>query len=274
MRFRLRNFVPPGIMSWFIVLTHTYTQGLHWREGVRLQYNEHQAEVVLNPSSRELWLRVRGPAPSNFFNILQHTINERILKRFFVGLQYTRQVPCTCHLARGEREACPYFHDYERLVKRMKRGILKAECGDSFEYVSVPELLEGIHYSTNNRFEAKLEQIHHTVKEGQNQLSTTLNQMQMQLSQGFEQLKRDFTRLWNHHTSNLNAECPNIFIIMPGDRRHWHPKNLFNSEHTLYLLCQHPPHPHIVRGEPGYAITEAKEWFGKMALFRNLFPVL
>lgn len=268
MRFRLRNFVPPGIMSWFIVLTHTYTQGLHWREGVRLHYNEHQAEVVLNPSSRELWLRVRGPAPSNFFNILQHTINERILKRFFIGLQYTRQVPCTCHLARDEgenREACPYFHDYERLVKRIKRGILKAECGDSFEYVSVPELLEGIHYSTNNRFEAKLEQIHETVKEGHLELSTTLNQMQMQLSQGFEQLKRDFTRLWNHQMSNLNAECPNIFIIMPGDRRHLHPKNLFNTEHTLYLLCQHAPQPHIVSGEAGYSITEAKEWFGKMA---------
>ncbi|NVM57338.1 MAG: leucine-rich repeat domain-containing protein, partial [Desulfobacterales bacterium] len=48
MVFRLINFVPPGIMSWFIVLTNPYTQGLHWREGVRLQYKEHQAQVVLN----------------------------------------------------------------------------------------------------------------------------------------------------------------------------------------------------------------------------------
>ncbi|MBC8264797.1 MAG: leucine-rich repeat domain-containing protein [Anaerolineales bacterium] len=97
MVFRLTDFVPPGIMSWFIVLTSPYTQGLHWREGVRLQYEDHQAQVELNPSKRELWLRVRGPAPSNFFNILQHTINDRILVYYFEGLEYTREVPCNCH---------------------------------------------------------------------------------------------------------------------------------------------------------------------------------
>jgi hypothetical protein len=32
------NFVPAGIMSWFIVRTHRYTQNLHWREGVILEY--------------------------------------------------------------------------------------------------------------------------------------------------------------------------------------------------------------------------------------------
>ena len=76
------DFVPDGIMSWFIVLTHHFSQDLHWREGVRLQYEGHQAHVELNPSTRQLWLHVRGPAPSNFFNILQHTINDRIIRRY------------------------------------------------------------------------------------------------------------------------------------------------------------------------------------------------
>jgi small GTP-binding protein len=107
MVFRMKDFVPPGIMSWFIVLTQAYTQGLHWREGVRLQYEEHQAEVVLNPSKRELWINVVGPAPSNFFNILQHTINDRILRRFFDGLVYKREIPCNCHIRRGERNHAP-----------------------------------------------------------------------------------------------------------------------------------------------------------------------
>ena len=57
------DFVPDGIMSWFIVLTHHFSQDLHWREGVRLQYEGHQAHVELNPSTRQLWLHVRGPAP-------------------------------------------------------------------------------------------------------------------------------------------------------------------------------------------------------------------
>ena len=47
------DFVPDGIMSWFIVLTHHYSQDLHWREGVRPQYDGHQADVVLNPSTRQ-----------------------------------------------------------------------------------------------------------------------------------------------------------------------------------------------------------------------------
>lgn len=266
MVFRLGNFVPPGLMSWFIVLTHAYTQGLHWREGVRLRYKEHQAQVVLNPSKQELWLRVRGPAPNNFFNILQHTINDRILERFFVGLQYERQVPCNCHTQREGAQACPHFHRYESLVERMEKGKLAIECGvNPWPNVSVPELLYGIHYTTNDKFAAKLDEIHQTVQQGQSKIESKLTQMQIQLSHGFEHLKRDFSRLWNYQMAKLNAECPNTFLIMPGDRSSFNPKNLFNTEYTLYLLCQHPANPHIVRGEEGYRITMAEAWLAKAA---------
>jgi len=47
------DFVPPGIMSWFIVRSHRYTQNLHWREGVILEYEGHQARAELNPMLRE-----------------------------------------------------------------------------------------------------------------------------------------------------------------------------------------------------------------------------
>ena len=271
MVFHLDNFVPPGIMSWFIVLTHAYTQGLHWREGVRLAYKGHQAYVVLNASTRELRLHVRGPAPINFFNILQHTINDRILERFFVGLQYKRRVPCICHQTLGETTPCAYFHDYERLVKRMNKGRSTAECGDSFEPVSVPTLLFGIHYSTNHQFEQQLQELHdtvqqghHKIEQGHHRIENQLTQMRIELAQGFEHLKRDFSRLWNHQMAKLNAECPNTFLIMPGDRHRFHPKNLFGEEYTLYLLCQHPPQPHMVKGEEGYAITLAEEWVANL----------
>jgi hypothetical protein len=36
------DFVPAGIMSWFIVRTHRYTHKLHWREGVVLAYQNHR----------------------------------------------------------------------------------------------------------------------------------------------------------------------------------------------------------------------------------------
>ncbi|MCP4536731.1 MAG: GTPase, partial [Chloroflexi bacterium] len=142
MLFKLQGFTPPGVMSWFIVLTHPYTTGVHWREGVRLEYEGHQAEVVLNPSTHELWLRARGPSPFNFFNILHHTISERVLG-FYKGLQYERLVPCNCHLDQDAgAEPCTYLHNYERLAERMEHNKLEVECDrPPFKQVSVPVLL-------------------------------------------------------------------------------------------------------------------------------------
>jgi internalin A len=264
MVFRLAGFVPPGIMSWFIVLTNPYTQGLHWREGVRLQYKGHQAQVVLNPSKRELWLHVRGPAPSNFFNILQHTINDRILEHYFEGLEYVREVPCNCHVERGDEEPCPYFHDYERLAERMKKGKLTAECGVSFEEVSVPVLLEGIHYTTDDRVAARLKESQETLLQIV-EITSENQRLLTQQAQWFELLNRRFTRLWNLQMHSLNAECPNTFVLMPSDRSAFSPKNLFSTEYTLYLMCQHPSGPHIVSGQKGYPIPQSKEWWATIA---------
>ncbi len=257
------DFTPPGLMSWFIVLSHQYSQGVHWREGVRLQYEKHQAEVVLNPSMRELWLRVRGPAPSNFFNLLQHTINERIIKRYFSGLRYTREIPCNCTECQSA-VASPHYFDYDKLVKRMEDKRLQIECQRSYEMVSVPALLEGIHYTTQDRVEAKVDAalaIIARLDEGQVRIQEELVRSR-QLS---EQILRDTTRLWNFSTNNLSAEAPSAFLLMPGDRSRFHLRNLFDSEFTLYLLCQHPAAPHLPTGEAGYSLPANRQWWSAVA---------
>jgi internalin A len=271
MVYRLQNYVPPGLMSWFIALTHRYTQGLHWREGVRLKYRDHQAEVVLNPSKQELWLRVRGPVPSNFFNILQHTINDRILEYYFEGLDYTREVPCNCHLVAERDTPCEHFHDYERLVERMTQNRLTAECGLTFEEVSVPFLLEGIHYTTDKLVAEKLERNHQALQDlsrGQDRIIEITSQnreLLIQNAQLSEQLIRSFTRLWNLQMASLHAECPNTFVLLPANRSRFNPKNLFNTEFRLFLLCQNPTGPHVCRGEDGYPVPQAKEWWTDIA---------
>jgi GTPase SAR1 family protein len=271
MVYRLRNYVPPGLMSWFIALTHRYTQGLHWREGVRLRYRGHQAEVVLNPSKRELWLRVRGPVPSNFFSILQHTINDRILEHYFEGLEYGREIPCNCHLVRGVDTPCAYFHDFERLVERMTQRKFVAECALTFAEVSVPLLLEGIHYTTDSLLAAKLEETHRALRElahGQGRIIDITSQNRELLvknAQLFEQLNRSFTRFWNLQMANIRAECPNTFILLPASRARFNPKNLFNTEFRLFLLCQNPTGPHVCRGDEGYRVPQAKEWWADVA---------
>src|SRR6266702_4511227 len=107
------DFLPPGIMSWFIVRTHRFSQDLHWREGVLLAYESHQARAELNPMQRELRMLVQGPLPQNFFTILMNTMDV-ILARF-EGLKVRREIPCNCHWQREETEPCPHFYRYEEL---------------------------------------------------------------------------------------------------------------------------------------------------------------
>jgi len=260
MVFQLQGFTPPGLMSWFIVLTHPYTQGIHWRDGVRLQYDGHQAEAILNPSTHELCLRVRGPSPYNFFSILHHTINDRILG-FYEGLAYKRLVPCNCHLGQEEEDIpCPYYHDYERLVERMQHNKLTAECDESFQEVSVPVLLYGIHYSTNDQVAAKLDEIHSAIEQGHEEITDRL----VELSQGFELLRREFTRLWNYEMASIDAECPNTFILVPSWEKPSNLEELLGSKYTLHLMCQHPSEPHVVREEKGYTVIQSYEWWAKL----------
>jgi hypothetical protein len=248
------DFVPDGIMSWFIVLTHHYSQDLHWREGVRLHYDGHQADVVLNPSTRQLWLQVRGPAPSNFFTILQHTINDRIIRRYFEGLTYRRRVPCICHRARGEAAPCSHYFDYDKVVERKQAGKPTIECGNKpYADVSVTELLEGIHYTTLDQLDEKVDRILEVVGENRELL--------LQVRQLSEQSLREQTRMWNVLTKSLFSEAPSVFVIMPGDRRSYDPRGLFSEDYLLYLLCQHPAGPHIVAGEKGYQAPKDREWW-------------
>jgi hypothetical protein len=153
----------------------------------------------------------------------------------------------------------------------MSQQKFTAECGASFGEVSVPLLLEGIHYITDDRIAAKLDETQKALRDlaaGHDRIiaiTSENRELLIQNAQMFEQLNRSFTRLWNLQMASLKIECPNIFMLMPGDRRHFDPRNLFNNQYTLYLLCQNPTRPHIVGGERGYPVPQSKEWWANLA---------
>jgi internalin A len=259
------DFVPTGIMSWFIVRTHRYTTNLHWREGAFLEYEEHQARAELNPMLRELRLVVQGPLPQNFFTILKNTI-DLILGRF-EGLRIQREVPCICHLRRGVAEPCPRFYRYEDLVSRLELGKDKVECPNPpFVEVSVPELLYGIHTSTDR-------QVMDDIKDGQRAALRKLDDLQKldvilaRLNQQSELIGRNFTRQWNLEMKKMEAECPNTFLLTHSDGSRFNPKHWASQEFMLYLVCQHPPGPHKVND--GYHLRKAKEWWIEFSPWLN-----
>jgi internalin A len=250
------DFLPAGIMSWFIVRTHRYSQNLRWREGVLLTYEKHQARVELNPMLRELRLLVQGPLPQNFFTILMNTVDV-ILARF-EGLKFRREIPCICHWQDEKAEPCVHYYRYEELVRRMEAKRYKIECPETFIEVSVPTLLYGIHISTD-------QQIMADIQHGQQEIQQSLKELQKldiildKLNQQSELIGRNFTRQWNLEMKKIEAECPNTFILRSGENEPFDPKNWVSKDYQLYLVCQHPPGPHRV-GD-GYHLRKPKEWW-------------
>src|SRR6266566_9069643 len=205
------DFLPPGIMSWFIVRTHRFSQDLHWREGVLLAYEGHQARAELNPMQREFRLLIQGPLPQNFFTILMNTMDV-ILARF-EGLKVRREIPCNCHWLREETEPCPHFYRYEELVRRMQAKRYNVECPESFNEISVPSLLYGIHISTDQQVMIDIQQGQQEIKQSLKEL-VKLDVILGKLNQQSELIARNFTRQWNFEMKKLKAECQNTFYLI------------------------------------------------------------
>ena len=70
---------------------------------------------------------------------------------------------------------------------------------------------------------------------------------------------RNFTRQWNVEMQRLEAECPNTFFLIPEQRKAFNPKKWIGYKYTMYLVCQHPPGPHVVDEEHGYPLEIPKE---------------
>jgi internalin A len=258
------EFVPAGIMSWFIVRTHRYTLGKHWREGVLLSYQKHYAKIELNPMTRELRLAVWGIQPHNFFSILKDTL-DLILNRF-EGLYIRREVPCICHWQIESEKICQEVYRYEEdLVRRIEVDKQTVECPASYVAVSVPELLYGIHVSTTPQVIAM-------VAAGQQEILRRLMAFQQRDEVLIQQIKqlcewsvRHFTRQWNLEMCKMEAECPNTFILIPGSRAPYDLSNWINHPHKLLLLCQSPSGPHRVDENYAYDLHQPKEWWIKVA---------
>ncbi|WP_201377868.1 COR domain-containing protein [Ktedonobacter sp. SOSP1-85] len=257
------DFVPAGIMSWFIVRTHRYTLNKHWREGVLLTYQNHFARVELNPMKRQLRLAVWGVQPHNFFTILKETI-DLILSRF-EGLHVERKVPCICHRETKAEKPCQEMYRYEEdLIWRMENGRQEVECPKSLVYVSIPTLLYGIHAST-------APQVIAVVEAGKQEILRQLATMQQRddillmliqkVSQSCEWNVRNFTRQWNLEMSKMEAECPNTFILLPDKGTPFNPKHWFQQTYKLHLLCQYPSGPHRLDEDCAYDLHQSREWW-------------
>ncbi len=254
MTYRL-DFIPAGIMSWFIVRTHRYTHHLHWREGVVLAYSSHLARIELFPRRNELHLEVWGIEPRTFLVILKDTI-DLILARF-EGLRIKQEVSCVCHQMTGTTQPCPEVYDYEKqLIKRLDQGLETIQCNESFRQVKVCNLLYGLHVSTIPQVQA--------VIVDSKKMAQGLDEMRSKLeriNQLAEWHVRQFIRHWNLEMQKMESECPSTFMLIPVSETSFNPKNWFNADYKLFLMCQCPSGPHCVHDSKGYDLYQPKRWW-------------
>ena len=200
-----------------------------------------------------------------------------ILARF-EGLQVQREVPCTCHWQRDETDPCPRFYRYEDLARRMEVGKQVVECPDSFQSVSVPQLLYGIHTSTTEQVIADIRRDQQVLLQGQRIIQQDasglpeMRQLLIEVNQRSELIWRELIRQWNVEMQREELECPSVFMLILGKSQRFNPKNWVSQEYQLYLICQHPEAPH--QAGNGYSLREAKDWWITMSPWLNRLSIL
>lgn len=252
MRFALR-VVPAGIPTWFIARSHRFTTYTHWRTGALLAdgpERKHKALVRANVRQGSLELVVRGPRPHDFFALLRDGI-ELTLARF-PGLEVVRTVPCSGHDGRP----CSHEFDFTHLTRAIERRppVLELQCPISFEMVSVPGLLFGIHWSTQG-----------TVIE-------RIDRLQTELTDEFGELKalvqREFLKLFRVEQQNVDVQCPNVFVLRPlSTGRMW--RQLVGERVELELYCQAPGEWHPAGPTGRYELQLHDEWLKEVAPYIN-----
>jgi len=257
MKFSL-NSIPAGIPTWFIARSHRFTTHTHWRMGALFADGEEERHLGLietYPHERQLQLTVRGPAPQNFFALMRDGL-ELTLARF-PGLKIKRTIPCTGH----DEGECPYEFDFEKLQKAIEREkpVMEVQCQETFENVSVAELMFGLHWRTQDAVITRIDEMEDKVVGGQELILTELRELR-----GLTQ--REFLRLFNAQQQLEESHCPNVFAVLPKDGRSWL-KNLLGQKMVLQLYCQEPGqwHPAVEGAKGGrYEIKKPSEFFASM----------
>ena len=176
----------------------------------------------------------------------------------FKGLEIERTIPCICHWKKEGTTRCKGKYKYDELVRRMEKGKTTIECPESFEEVSVPELLYGIHASTDRQVMQNIENMVRETREKVDDFGVLKEMIQQQS----ELLTRNFTRQWNLEQKKIDSECPGTFCLVTGNRGKFNPKNWISDEYLMHLICQHPSGPHTVGA--GYALRRPEEWWVEM----------
>jgi hypothetical protein len=143
------DFLPRGLINRLMVRMHRFVLRPErcWAAGALFEQGETQLLASLaSPSGHEIELRARGPEAKALRDVIASDLDA--LNATFEGLRgkLRKQVPCICSQCR--QSITPARYEEQRLLKRKLDRKLSIECPDSYEDVSVLELLDGLRNET------------------------------------------------------------------------------------------------------------------------------
>jgi hypothetical protein len=223
MRFRLST-IPAGIPTWFIARSHRFTTYTHWRTGAMFadgHESRHLALVRSFPHDKYVDLTVIGPNPQEFFALLRDGF-ELTLARF-PGLNIRRVMPCPGH----DGKSCNHEFAHQHLLAATQRKppVMEIQCPASFEMTSIPEMLFGIHWSTQGLVIKRIDEMEGRLRGEMDELRKLL--------------QREFLKAYRTEQSKIESHCPSVFALRPTSDSGWK-SLLVGQTFCLQLYCQAP----------------------------------
>ena len=138
------DFLPKGMISRLMVRkNHLVKQpDLCWVDGAYFQHGGSDLLVSLMEKGQEIELRARGPERKALLDVISSDLDA--LNDSFEGLRdkVRKHVPCICSNCRLSIK--PERFEQSKLLKRKQHSEPTVQCDESFEHISVLQLLDGL----------------------------------------------------------------------------------------------------------------------------------
>ena len=138
------DFLPKGMISRLTVRKHRFVRDPEqaWVTGVLFAQDSTEVLVEILAKGNEIELRARGPENKGLLSVIAAELDA--LNDSFQGLRdkVDKRIPCKCQVCSAA--ISPEFYSYKELVRGKELGRLQVECRESFESVSVIQMLDGI----------------------------------------------------------------------------------------------------------------------------------
>jgi internalin A len=146
------DFMPSGILPRFIVRTNDLLhENTYWKNGALLNREKAYALVFSEPLNRKIIVKVRGAKKRELLEIIRREIENihSSLNNPFVK----EMIPCICEDCM--RSPKPYMHNFTFLQGCLDNSVEKVPCQNSFQYIFVEALMNGVKDEINKNYMKK-----------------------------------------------------------------------------------------------------------------------